>query len=105
VVSAGGRARTSWRSSTSLLGNLLGIGKGVAQSDDEAARWFRLAAAQGDAEGLFILGACHENGEGPQDDDEALRCYKRAAAKGHAGAAAAVKRLETWLANYAEEVD
>jgi hypothetical protein len=69
-------------------------GKGVAQSYDEAARWYGLAAAQGHAEALYSLGS-HARGLGaPQDFDEALRCLKRAAAKGHAGAVAAVQQSE-----------
>ncbi len=74
-------------------------GKGVAQSYAEAVQWFRLAAAQGDADALFNLGVCHVNGDGvPQDYHEALRLYKRAAAKGHPGAAGAVDELEAHLA-------
>jgi hypothetical protein len=70
----------------------------VPQSYDEAARWWRLATAQGDAEALCNLGMCHENGQGvPQDVHEALRLYKRAAAKGDADAAAAVEKLTAQL--------
>jgi len=64
----------------------------VAQSEAEAVSWYRLAAAQGDADALFNLGDCYTDGEGvPQDDDEAQRLFKRAAAKGHAGAAGMVE--------------
>ncbi|KAJ1450717.1 hypothetical protein M885DRAFT_447392 [Pelagophyceae sp. CCMP2097] len=63
-------------------------GHSVAQSEAEAVSWYRLAAAQGDADALFNLGDCYTDGEGvPQDDDEAQRLFKRAAAEGHAGAA------------------
>jgi hypothetical protein len=74
-------------------------GKGVAQSYDEAVKWYRLAAAQGYAEALFNIAACHYYGQGaPRDLHEALRLYKRAAAQGHAGAAAEVEELRALLA-------
>jgi hypothetical protein len=74
-------------------------GQGVAQSYDEALKWWRLAAAQGILGALCNLGTCYENGCGaPQDDREALRCFKRAAAAGQPGAAAAIGKLEKWLA-------
>jgi hypothetical protein len=74
-------------------------GKGVAQSHDEAVKWFRLAAAQGDSDALFNLATCYANGHGaPRDDHEALRLFKRAAAEGDADAAARVKELTNWLA-------
>jgi hypothetical protein len=38
------------------LGFRLATGLGVAQNDEEAARWFRKAADQGDAESQFALG-------------------------------------------------
>jgi len=70
------------------------LGRGVARSYDEAVRWWRLAAAQGNAQALHYLGGCSVQGHGvPRDDHEALRLFKRAAAKGHANAAAAVERL------------
>jgi len=67
----------------------------VAQSYEEAVKWYRLAAAQGDAGALFNLGGCYANGEGvPQDFGEAMRLYKRASAKGCAEAAAMVGAME-----------
>jgi len=71
----------------------------VVQSHDEAVKWFRLAAAQGDAGSLCFLGTCFERGHGvPLDLDAALRFYKRAAAKGHVQAAAAAEELAAHLA-------
>ncbi|KAJ1450542.1 hypothetical protein M885DRAFT_621604 [Pelagophyceae sp. CCMP2097] len=53
-------------------------GTGVAQSYDEAVRWWRLAAAQGYADALYRLGACYANGQGvPRDNHEALRLYSK----------------------------
>jgi TPR repeat protein len=69
-------------------------GEGVAQDQAEAVRLWRLAAAQGDADAQFNLGAMFANGEGvAQDKAEAVRLYRLAAAQGHAKAAAALKRL------------
>ncbi|KAJ1456771.1 hypothetical protein M885DRAFT_563638 [Pelagophyceae sp. CCMP2097] len=76
-------------------------GKGVAQSFEEAVRWFRLAAAPGHPGALYNLatGTCHAHGYGvPRDEHEALRCVKRAAALGYARAAATGEQLEAELA-------
>jgi len=40
------------------------IGRGLAQSDVEAARWFHKAADQGDAESQFALGGMFAKGRG-----------------------------------------
>jgi hypothetical protein len=70
-------------------------GQGVAQSYDEAVKWYRLAAAQGESGGHFMLGTCYLQGHGvPRDVHETLRLFKRAAALGCADAAAAVSALE-----------
>jgi len=72
-------------------------GEGVAQSNEEALKWYRLAAAQGNADALYMLGVCYQHGQGvPRDLDEALRLYKRAAAQGSAEAAAAVGQIEAF---------
>mmetsp|Transcript_18275 Transcript_18275/g.61652 ORF Transcript_18275/g.61652 Transcript_18275/m.61652 type:complete len:117 (+) Transcript_18275:100-450(+) len=78
---------------------MLSHARGVALSYEEAVKWYRLAAAQGESEALYNLGICSQRGTGvPQDDHEAVRLYKRAAAQGHAGAAAAAEKLAAWLA-------
>ena len=62
-------------------------GRGVPQDYAEAARWFRLAADQGDAEAEYNLGVTYDEGEGvPQDDAEAARRYRLAADQGHVSA-------------------
>jgi TPR repeat protein len=72
-------------------------GRGVVESDDEAVKWYRLAAAQGQAGALYHLGLCYANDRGvPQDYAAAIRLYKRAAAKGHAEAAALVEKIEAF---------
>jgi hypothetical protein len=69
-------------------------GRGVAQSHEEAVKWLRLAAAQGEPNALYNLSLCYAHGHGaPQDLDEALKLCKRAVAKGHARAAATVATL------------
>jgi hypothetical protein len=75
----------------------------VAQSYDEAVKWFRLAAAQDLPNALYSLAVCHAfpnaNGRSaPEDPDEALRLFKRAAAKGHAGAAVQAEMIAAFLA-------
>ena len=53
----------------------------------EAARWFRLAADQGDAGAQFSLGFMYANGKGvPENDVEALKWYRLAADQGDASA-------------------
>jgi len=50
----------------------------VAQSYDEAVKWMRLAAAQGDVDALLNLGVCHIKGQGvPRDLDAALLQARR----------------------------
>ena len=62
-------------------------GQGVPQDYVEALKWFRLAAAQEDADAQFNLGAMSHNGQGiPQDYTEALKWYRLAAAQGSAEA-------------------
>ena len=46
--------------------------------------YFKSAAGQGDANGLYNLGMCHLRGLGtPQDDQSAFNCFRSAAAKEH----------------------
>lgn len=63
------------------LGRCFAKGKGVEQSDAEAARWHRKAAVQGHAAAQFHLGRMlARGGEGvARDDTEAVRWYEEAA--------------------------
>ena len=62
-------------------------GKGVTQSYQEAVKWYRLAAAQGDARAQNSLGYMYLNGQGvAQSYQEAVKWYKLAAAQGVAEA-------------------
>ena len=46
--------------------------------------YFKSAAREGDANGLYNLGTCHARGFGtPQDDQSAFNCFRAAADKGH----------------------
>jgi TPR repeat protein len=56
----------------------------VQQDDQEAVKWYRLAAVQGDTNAQYSLGLMYVNGEGvPQDYGEAVKWYRLAAEKGH----------------------
>jgi len=50
------------------LGMVFEQGRGVAQDHAEAARWFRLAAAQADTNSFFWLGRAHQSGRGVARD-------------------------------------
>ena len=62
-------------------------GQGVPQSDTEAVKWLRKAAAQGDADAQFNLGLMYDMGEGvPENDAEAVHWFRKAAEQGDADA-------------------
>ena len=62
-------------------------GEGVAQDYSEAAKWFRIAADQGDADAQNKLGGMYSNGQGvTQDYNEAVKWYRLAANQGCADA-------------------
>ena len=64
-----------------------GMSNAVPQDDAEAVRWYRLAAAQGNALAQNNLGLMYDDGRGvPEDDAEAVRWYRLAAAQGNASA-------------------
>jgi len=70
-----------------FLGKTYDQGFGVAQSDPEAARWFRKAADQGDAESQNSLGQMLVMGRGlAQSDVESARWFRKAADQGNASA-------------------
>lgn len=53
----------------------------------EAVKWYRKAAAQGDAEAQNYLGTCYAQGEGvPKDMVEAVKWSRKAADQGYADA-------------------
>ena len=62
-------------------------GKGVPQDDQEAVKWFRLAAEDGNAPAQYSLGLAYEKGQGvPQDYQEAIKWYRLAATQGDSAA-------------------
>jgi hypothetical protein len=69
------------------LGLMYEHGRGVPQSDKEAAVWYRKAADHGDAGAQFNLGLMYYHGRGvPQSDNEAAVWCRKAADQGHASA-------------------
>ena len=59
-------------------------GKGVAQSYEEAAKWYRKAADQGDANAQYNLGVSYDRGDGVvQSYEEAVKWYRKAADQGN----------------------
>ena len=66
------------------LGGMYQFGRGVAEDDAEAVRWFRRAADQGHAFAQFNLATMSATGEGvPQDEAEAGRWFRLAADQGN----------------------
>ncbi len=66
-----------------FLGLLYRNGWGVPQDDNEAARWFRLAAHQDHVEAQYTLGYMYEHGQGVTADIEnAKGWYRKAAHQG-----------------------
>jgi len=70
-----------------ILGFMYSNGRGVAQDDAVAVRWYRLAAEQGHASAQRDLGHMYECGQGVGEDAaEAVRWYRLAAEQGVAEA-------------------
>jgi hypothetical protein len=61
-----------------FLGAIIDYGRGVPQSDNEAAHWYTKAAAQGQAMAQYRLGEYHLLGRGSvtQSEVEAARWYR-----------------------------
>ena len=58
-------------------------GEGIEQDYQEAAKWYRKAAEQGDAWAQNNLGLMYHNGEGiEQDYQKAVKWYRKAAEQG-----------------------
>ena len=69
------------------LGVVCAHGRGVPQSDKEAAVWYRKAADQGDAKAQYNMGVMYAKGTGvPLDLDNALHWLQKAAAQNYEGA-------------------
>ena len=91
------RAMASRGSSVALneMGVRYEFGRGVARDEVKAARLFRLAADQGNADAQFNLGRMYKSGSDgiAQDDTEACRLYRLAANQGHARAQFSLGRM------------
>ncbi|MBI5686400.1 MAG: sel1 repeat family protein [Verrucomicrobia bacterium] len=62
---------------------------GLAKDEAESARWFRMAAEQGDAAAQYNLGWRYADGRGvPTDKTEAVKWYRKAAEQNHPDAQA-----------------
>jgi TPR repeat protein len=71
--------------SFSRLDNRYNDGRGVAQNDREAVRWYRKAADKGYARAQCNLGFKYDQGEGvDKDDAQAVYWYRLAAEQGKA---------------------
>ena len=59
-------------------------GDGVAEDKAEAMKWYRLAAAEGNARAQYSLGGMYDDGEVvSQDSKEAVKWWRRAARQGY----------------------
>ncbi len=68
-----------------LLGRAYADGKGVGKSIDDAIKWYRLAAEQGDTPSLDMLGALYFSGDGvAKDIRQARQFFQRSAELGSA---------------------
>ena len=55
-------------------------GKGLAQNQVKAVKWYRLAAEQGDAQAQCNFGLMYENGTGvTQNHEETAKLYRLSA--------------------------
>lgn len=76
---AGNNAAAKW-----ALGTLYQLGDGVAQSDEDAVRWFRESAMQGDSTGMYHLALAMKDGRGTAKDElRAREWMEKSAAKGN----------------------
>ena len=83
ISQAAARNGEAWAQNN--LGVMFESGRGVAKSDAEAVRWFRLAAEQGHAMAQYNLGVMFANGRGvAKSDAQAVRWYRLAAEQGYA---------------------
>jgi len=73
--------------SQAILGDIFSSGQLVPADYEQAARYYKLAADQGQRDGEFGLAVRYVTGQGlPKDEREALRWFTAAANQGHADA-------------------
>jgi hypothetical protein len=89
------------------------IGQGGGVYEEEAVRWYRLAADKGNAEAMYNLGEMFKSGHFGtrgliRSDEEAMRWFILAAEKGHAKALDSASFVfylgETKYANYEKKI-
>ena len=78
------------------LGDKYAIGEGVPQDFKEAAKWYRLAAAQGLAGAQFELGLMYEKGQGVLQDYVKAHAWLNMAA---------VQRRAVWAGQYKDRLE
>ena len=67
-----------------MLGTMHAYGLGMPKSNKIAAKWYALAAGQGDADAQYNLGVLYSNGKGvPKDNNVAIKWYTLAAEQGY----------------------
>ena len=89
------RAETGDAEAQVSLGFIYGDGEGVAENDQEAVKWFRLAAEQGNVLSQNLLGLQYLlGGMGVvQNYKEALNWFILAAKQGHSGSQSEMARM------------
>lgn len=81
------------------LGRLYALGLGISRNDAEAIKWYRLAAEQGDPDGMSSLAHKYRFSSPPlQNNEQALAWYRRAAELDHPDALNA-SAASTWKAS------
>ena len=69
-------------------------GDGVPRNYEEAVKWYKMAAEQGDASAQSLLGHLYKIGRGVASDyEQAIKWYKKAADQGHEGAKKELQNL------------
>jgi hypothetical protein len=77
------------------LGDAYANGKGLEKDWVKAAKWYRKAASQGEANSQFALGFIYEKGKGVKKDvAEAAKWYGKAAEQGNDYAADKLRKLK-----------
>src|SRR5262249_19021667 len=72
-------------------------GNGLPQNDDEAARWYRSAAEQGNSDAQSSLSFLYAVGRGVNKDfSEAAKWYRKAARQGNAVAMFNLAAMYCW---------
>src|SRR5215471_8873813 len=81
------RANQGDAQAQNTLGMMYYLGRGVPQSDTEAALWTLKGAKQGDVPSQALMGIMYKHGQGvPQNDTEAVVWFRKAADQGDARA-------------------